>query len=545
MKPVVNNRELLKEIIQEEVFITKDRARIVGPSGGEEAWLFDFRNILLVPKYLNIVADIFLDEHEKDYPYQVGCLEVAAIPLVSAIAVKSLERKKSVNAFFIRKSRKKQGLMRMIEGNVTDDPIILVDDLINSGNSFLKQIKILADLGKNVREIFALVRFRDLSEYTFAQERNMPIKTLFSLDEFGITIGKRHAPIPEGFSVKWRFASAGANYFYVNPKSAPILDDTRVYFGSDAAYFWALNQSDGSVAWKKRVGIVPRGKAIFSSPALHNGVVYFGAYDGNVYALDAETGKTKWIFMEADWIGSSPALAPDMNLLFIGLEFGLFKKHGGIGALNMETGEKVWESRTSDLTHGSPTYSKKYGVVVVGSNDGVVYAYRAKNGALLWQVKTGGPVKASLAFDEERGYIAFGSFDGNIYIVRVKDGSVAHTFPTGAGIYSTPFIRGDLLYVASLDKNLWCINLKTFAVAWNFITSGRIYASPIIADDSLFIGSNDGRLYELDPETGKQKSFFQATERIVNVITYNKTTRCFFVPTFANELYCLERKNSV
>ncbi len=544
MKPEAQNlKELLRKIIRDEVFVTKDRARIVNPSGREEKWLFDFRNILLTPKHLHLVADIFLDEHESAHPFQVGCLEVAAIPLISAIAVKSLARGKPVNAFFVRKSRKKQGLMRMVEGKVTDDPIILVDDLINSGNSFVRQIKVLEAMGKKANELWTIVAFRDLSTYAFAKERGVPVRTLFSLADFGVEFSEEHTPPPpEGFSVLWRFASANPSYFHVNPKSAPALDDQRVYFGSDAAYFWALNQSDGSVAWKKRVGIVPKGKAIFSTPALHGGSVYFGAYDGNVYALDAETGKTKWVFMEADWIGSSPALAPDLNLLFIGLEFGLFKKHGGIAALNMKTGEKAWESRTSDLTHGSPAYSKKYGVVVVGSNDGIVYAYRAKNGTLLWQTKTDGPVKASLAFDEERGYVAFGSFDGNIYIVRIKDGVVAHTFPTGAGIYSTPLVRGDLLYIASLDKNLWCINLKTFAVEWNFMTSGRIYASPIIADGSLFIGSNDGRLYELDPATGKQKSFFQTTERIVNAIAYNNSSKHFFVPTFANELYALKGK---
>ena len=59
----------------------------------------------------------------------------------------------------------------------------------------------------------------------------------------------------------------------------------------------------------------------------------FGGYDGNVYCLDAETGM-KWRFIGADWVGSSRLrLAPELGLLFIGLEFAVEGKRGSIVAL--------------------------------------------------------------------------------------------------------------------------------------------------------------------------------------------------------------------
>ena len=106
------------------------------------------------------------------------------------------------------------------------------------------------------------------------------------------------------------------------------------YFGSDSGYFWALRQSDGSVAWKFKVGYPVNGKSIFSTPAIDDEKVYFGSYDGNVYALDKSSGRLSWKFGDADFVGSSPALAPDLGLLFIGLEFGLFRKQGGIAAIS-------------------------------------------------------------------------------------------------------------------------------------------------------------------------------------------------------------------
>lgn len=52
---------------------------------------------------------------------------------------------------------------------------------------------------------------------------------------------------------------------------------------------------------------------------------------------------------------------------------------------------------------------------------------------------------------------------------------------------------------------------------------------------------HDGRLYELDVGTEKNIPYFQTTERIVNKVAYNPATKRFFVPTYANEVYCILR----
>ena len=232
--------------------------------------------------------------------------------------------------------------------------------------------------------------------------------------------------------------------------------------------------------------------------------------------------------MEADWVGSSPAIAPDLNLLFIGLEFGLFKKRGGVAAINMETGEKVWEYSMPEFTHGSPAYSKKYGVVVIGSNDGVAYAFRAKDGKLIWNIKTGGPIKASPAFDDKRGSVAFGSFDGNAYIARVSDGKIINTIPTGTDIYSTPLVHGDRMYVASLDKKIYCVNLDTFNTEWSFLT----WKSLLRRSSQTVRFSSAQTTADSTSSTGNRKTkAFSGDRTIVNAVAYNEDTKDFFVPT--------------
>ena len=537
----------LKGIIQQHVLIRGDEKPIFREGEAwttHDAFVFDFRNILLQPQYLDLISEMFWDEYESQYPFQVGGLETASIPLIAAIVMKSKEKGKPVNGFYIRKSRKKYDLVKMIEGKITADPVILIDDLTNNGYSFLRQIELLEKTQTKVTDIFTLLRFREEKQYAHITEKyGVHMSSFFTLPDFGIQfIEEKKKTLSDTFDPKWCFESEDPNYFYVVSKSAPVVDEERVYFGSDSGNFWALNQKDGTVSWKYKVGPHALGKSIFSSPALHEGTVYFGSYDGNVYALSAETGKPKWKFMEADWIGSSPALAPNLGLLFIGLEFGLMRKRGGIAALDMKTGKKMWEERTPELTHSSPAYSKGLNVVFIGSNDGKAYLYTPKEGKLLWEFQTGDDIKESAVYDEKNGNVIFGSMDGNIYCINCKTGNPVYKFETHAGIYSTPLLHKGRIYVGSLDKILYCVDSTNGNLEWKFETSGRIFSSPIIIDNLLYIGSNDGRLYEVDINTGKRVNVFQTTERIVNKIAYNKKTKQFFVPTFANQIFCLEKK---
>lgn len=536
----------LKEAIQKHVLVRKeDGVQIVSTEGTAATadWLFDFRALMLQPTWLNRYAEIFWEKYGSHYPFQVAGMETAGIALVAAIVMKGVERGTPVNGFFIRKSRKRQGLMKMIEGTPTNDPVILVDDLMNSGQTIHKQVEIIAAIGKRVTDVFVLLVYRAREAYAFTETDHVKLDYLFTLKDFGIPLQTTHAPeIPkESFKTLWHFEGGHPSFQLILQKSAPVLDAERLFYGSDNGIFRALDQKTGDVVWEFEIGPHPVEKGILSSPIVHDGVVYFGAYDGNVYALDARTGKMRWKNSEADWVGSSPSLAPDLGLLFIGLEFGLFTKRGGIAAISLATGKTVWTDRTPALTHGSPLYIPEEALVVVGSNDGVVYAYTAKTGELKWRYQTGSDVKTTFAYDAKRHLITFGSMDASFYALDARNGLPVFARQTGGGIYSVPLVHGDTVYVASLDKRLYAIDLDTGNDRWIFSTMGRIFSSPVYADGSLWIGSNDGRLYELDPERGTMRDFFQATERITNKIAYNERTKCFFVPTCANEMYCIER----
>lgn len=502
-------------------------------------WIMDFRSIMGDPRLMHAYAEMFLDTFAGHAPFQVCGMEVAGIPLVTAIILKAHERGIEVNGLYLRKSRKKYGLMRAIEGTPNAHPIILVDDLINSGASMHRAITVLEDTGLAVSAVSTIFSMQPDQIYSFLASKNIPHHTFFTAADFNIPVEKKTL-VNSPFRTLWKFSAPRPGFQYVNPKSAPVIDADRVYVGADNGTFYALDQVTGNVAWEFRVGKIPFRKGIFSTPAVHAATVFFGAYDGNMYALDTETGMRRWVHRDADWIGSSPALAPDIETVFIGLEFGLFSKRGGLAALNMHTGEEMWAVRSiSDYTHATPLYIQEAGIVVVGNNNGLLLAFDARTGKHRWTFTTKGSIKQAPVYDAATRLIFVGSFDTHLYAVNADDGSEAWRYATREAIYSTPLVVDDCVYIASLDKTVYCLDSTRGTHQWEFATRGRVFASPVLARHALWIGSNDGRLYELDPATGVNHSYFQASERIVNAIAYSPEKNVFFVGTQANEVYAI------
>lgn len=541
---------ILFSLVKNAAFKDKEIQEIsMNSSDKKIGWIFDFKNLGMSKAFLNEFSKCFwetFNESEYDDVY-VGGMETGAISLVSGISLLS-PTSKHVSPFYIRKSRKKSDLANVIEGDLSKDkPIILVDDIINNGRTFRKQITILEERGFKVSAIFTCLRFRDMDTYQDLLDKNIKIISIFELNDFKEVLPvsnlkdvKQETSYLNKYSNAYKLSLTNKpNLYLVVPKSGPVLDEGNVYIGSDDGSFSCLKSLDGSVVWQYKVLFGGSGKRIFSTPIIYKNTVIFGAYDGNLYCLNKVSGKIEWVFFDADWIGSSPCVDHAKCIVFIGLEFGLFKKRGGVAAIDIKTGKALWKNYTmTGLTHASPAFCD--GIVVCGCNDNFLYAFDSDNGKILWKFETKGEIKYSAVFDQNRKYVIFGSLDGGLYVLHLKSGKLYHTFEALFGFYSTPVIDGNLIIVGSLDKYVYCFNLDTKKVEWKFATGGRIFASPVLNKGAIFIGSNDGVLYELASKTGSLLSKIQFSERIVNrvVVEYDQNNKkVLYVPTHACELY--------
>jgi outer membrane protein assembly factor BamB/orotate phosphoribosyltransferase len=542
-------REVVSSAIRERAVLRSENQRLISPAGSTNAWLIDMRKLFMDPKLLDAAAELFWQECGGRMPFQVGAMEAAAIPLVSAILLKSLSRGTPVTGFIVRKERKTYGAGNSIEGTLTDAPIVMIDDVLNSGASLEKARVVLAQEKQNIAFAYVLIDYRSPESAIWRQRHDIPVLSSFALSEFGLSVEKPGRRPVAVFHDGWRFASPDPNFFHRVPKSFPATDGKRVYFGSDSGVFWCLDARDGSVLWSFKVN-APGHKNIWSSPALHAGKVYFGSYDGNVYCLDAETGAEVWRFIGADWVGSSPALAPELGLLFIGLEFAVEGKRGSIAALRLDNGDKVWEHMTKRFTHASPAYWPERRVVACGSNDNEMFLFDAMSGTVRWRFATRGEdggtgsIRHAPAFDPKRGHLITGCADGWIYIVDVETGAEVWSFQTDNTIYTIPLVVGDRAYIGSTDKHLYVLDLERRCLKTQIFAASKVFCPARLLEGRIYFGACNGIVYEIDPATDEITGMHQLPDAITNALTYNPETREFYALTYVNELFAFTRADT-
>jgi len=154
------NKDSLKEelikIIKEKSLLT-DVKRVL-TSGRTSNYYIDAKMTTLDPKGANITARLILDIL-KDFDVDaIGGYTLGADPMVSAVAVLSVETEQFLPAFIVRKEPKKHGERKMIEGPFqTGWKVAVVDDAVTTGGSTLKACQAVEEEGGEVALTLVLV----------------------------------------------------------------------------------------------------------------------------------------------------------------------------------------------------------------------------------------------------------------------------------------------------------------------------------------------------------------------------------------------------
>jgi len=275
---------------------------------------------------------------------------------------------------------------------------------------------------------------------------------------------------------------------------------------------------------------------IRGTPMYRNGVVYFGSYDNNLYAVKAEDGKMKWKFPSHGGVVTRPAT--DGRLIFFGSE------DGGLYALEPHFGRQVWRFETKDAVHSSPIVSQ--GFIFFGSDDGMLYAVHAEKGTSIWTFEAGSAIRSTphlhkdaLYFGTQEGEfyavstrgkmlwryrtkrgivssptvaegtVYFAGLDGVLYALDAQSGWLLWRFRMGKGSVSSPAVHERYVVLGAADGIVYCVDAHRGREIWHFQTNHQVPGSPLIYQDTVYIGSADGNLYSLDLKTGKQLWKFQ------------------------------------
>lgn len=90
---------------------------------------------------------------------------------------------------------------------------------------------------------------------------------------------------------------------------------------------------------------------------------------------------------------------------------------------------------------------------------------------------------------------------------------------TGVGIYSSPTVWNDKVYVGDDVGTLTCYNLKNGKKLWDFKSDHRIVGTPEAKDGVVVFGSADKHIYGLNAKNGKLLWKVAATEPVLGAVT--------------------------
>jgi len=218
------------------------------------------------------------------------------------------------------------------------------------------------------------------------------------------------------------------------------------------------------VKWKLRLQLGNNPSPAFNPPVVKGETIYFGAPDGNFYALDIKSGYMRWVFSTEGIINSIPYI----------------------------DGEKVY----------------------FGSNDGKLYAVYTRDGKEAWNFQADSTVQSTIV--GYRDMVVFATDGGSIYFLS-SDGNLKYRLPNPVWHYNAFQIQDNVLYFApgplttphsmgAFDMEeksyLWILNTWAMGATW--------YSFPALRGKYLFMSTSGYRgewweltYYAFNSKTGR------------------------------------------
>jgi outer membrane protein assembly factor BamB len=326
--------------------------------------------------------------------------------------------------------------------------------------------------------------------------------------------------------LKWRFRTGDP------VRSSPVVVDGVAYFGSLDGNVYAVDAETGGPVWKFTTG-----GPVTGSAAAVGGTVYMASEDGSVYALNIRNGQQQW---KTDLTGhrphgnnrlaGSPAVACGIVFISAGNRGGhdtVYMTNGPTVGLDARTGEQVWESPWGTQGYGSPTIR---GDELFCSDQNWWAAVDLASGQVKWRLQLTGQSRDFVTgvLGEDLTY-GVGSMGGDIICGRPADRwrvwhgySRPYQVPITTGgelgheVLAPPALAHGRLYVGNNDGKLRTFDARTGERGWEFETGDKIQSAPSVAGGVLYFGCHDGRLYALDALSGEPMWDFQAGAPIVS-----------------------------
>lgn len=309
----------------------------------------------------------------------------------------------------------------------------------------------------------------------------------------------------------------------------PLLVGDKLFVGTmDDSYpivcgLYALNSDDGSVLWSYRTENSVINKTVYDS-----GMVIAQDSAGNVYGLKAASGDLVWRKKLIDWPAQntmSGIIAED-GVVYVG-------SPGHVFALDVSTGEKVWDSLISRGEASASEFVIAGDVLIVGVHWGALVGINKNTGHKLWENRDSHirfRSSTPALIDNNSLLLA----DSNaVMIVDVAKGEItSKTLLEGYTLSSSgqPAIDGNRAYIPTANKGLIAFDLESKAILWNkntrpaliftapYVGKGAqtVESSPLLYNGKLYFAASDGYAYVVNPANGSLINEYKIGAPVLN-----------------------------
>lgn len=305
-------------------------------------------------------------------------------------------------------------------------------------------------------------------------------------------------------------------------------------------------QVEPAVEWRKSPGSGDREQESHLQLAIDGDLLLTADADGDVYALDAATGKVRWSAETDARVIAGPTVYGDLVLLgTLDAEAIALKRSDGtlawrvtlssevlappvgennvvivrcgdgkVFGLSADSGVRRWsfDRAVPPLTLRGMSAPLLYqGAAIIGLDNGRAAALNVESGEVLWEEVVSAPegrseleriVDVDAALLATAGGLFALSFGGDLAAISVQEGRVAWRRPvksyTGAAVY------GDKLFVSDEAGVMWALDAATGAAAWKQeALQYRRLTAPVVVGDHVVVGDLDGYLHWLSPQDGR------------------------------------------
>ena len=306
---------------------------------------------------------------------------------------------------------------------------------------------------------------------------------------FGNSLGRVDAVSLKDGKKQWSFQTASAIY------SSPAVNNNKLVLGSGDGNIYCLSADKGKLLWKFTTGA-----AVLGCPLIAGNIVYIGGSDHHFRAINLLTGKELWNFDGLDGpVVSTPVLHKDKII------FGAWDRN--LYALNAADGRLNWKwNNGSSVRNFSPASCIpviKDNVIYVVAPDRYLTAIDFSTGTTLWR-NNESTVRESIGISADGKFVYGKTMNDTIvaFPTSREKQSAAWKLDCGFGYEHVPSMlieKDGQVFFGTKNGKVYAIDPATRKRVWTYkIDNSMINTVNVLSSKQIIASTMDGKISLLE-----------------------------------------------